>query len=76
MENILADDIYADYRGNAADALEKTPSVCWPDVVSFMSDGNVAALEESSSQSCIDESKNHPDKSCYCGKFRDGKLVE
>jgi hypothetical protein len=73
--NNLADDIYAEYRAKAADQLNTNENICWPDVVSFMSDGDLGALEESSSQSCMEESITHPDKSCWCGKFVDGKAV-
>jgi hypothetical protein len=73
--NNLADDIYAGYRAKAADQLDKDVRICWPDVVSFLSDGDVGELEESSSQSCMEESIIHPDKSCWCGKFVDGKAV-
>jgi len=74
--NNLATDIYADYRAKLAFDLDESEEHCWADLVSFMADGDKEMIDPSSGNFCRNASKTHPDKTCWCGKFFDGKTAK
>lgn len=72
----LATDIYADYRAKVAFELDESEDHCWADLFSFMVDGDKEMLDPSSGNRCRNESRTHEDKTCWCGKFFDGKTTK
>ena len=65
-------------RWRVAALLNRLPWTCWPRIVTWALDGRKIhgegpGLFANSSRSCREESLTHPDRECWCAKFRDGR---
>lgn len=62
-------------RWSVATVLDRSSRTCWANLVSWALDGGKDARREIGVGYCRSESITHPDRSCYCGKFRNGCLT-
>lgn len=69
-------------RWIVADLLNRSPRTCWPQLATWALDGHKGSgswpdiRKGDPDHSCRAESLCHRDRSCWCGKFRDGKTFK
>lgn len=61
-------------RWPIANALNKSRRTCWADLCSWAAYGGSLRERDVSSARCRQESVEHQHRTCYCGKWCDGRL--